>query len=482
MLFDLNAIAPLVLAALPRAAAALADAAASTVPGALTTWDAIFRISLTARLGVPLPPEGEIVEPDTLVSSRLLFERDVWPRMTSAELGGTRTQARAWLDLRDAMAASADVEINEFRVPAARWVEQKRRLFGSVFGLAEMAALASRRPGLGGALWAASVLSRERRHEGIADLAALREHGVSRLLAGDPLSRDERTDIPSLEARFGGGPVEAGVRGVQVPCELGNPTGLPGPYLPAIARADMTVTVASRGAHMSRLQEAAHAVMGGRYATLVDLAQAITVEIARTHPALGIGVSISASTVVPHTSQVTRRRSSVVVEHVASIRSSSGRTIASLGLGVGVMTACPCTLQFSRLLMERQVGGRLPTEVLDQLPPTFTHSQPGVLTLGAAGDPGALPPVWDIWRSLLASAHVRQAVLKRPDEHQLVEAAHRRPQFCEDLVRDAAVELASRCSDADVEITADAALDESIHPHRAVARIAASARSLWAAP
>ena len=68
-------------------------------------------------------------------------------------------------------------------------------------------------------------------------------------------------------------------------------------------------------------------------------------------------------------------------------------------------------------------------------------------------------------------------MLKRPDEHELVDRAHRRPQFTEDLARFAAAEVATRVT-SETTVFARAILNESIHPHRAAAQVRARAGEL----
>ena len=67
-----------------------------------------------------------------------------------------------------------------------------------------------------------------------------------------------------------------------------------------------------------------------------------------------------------------------------------------------IMTACPCTLAYSRLKGEKTIRKQMqsPNFVLpEEFPPTFTHSQPGELTV-AVTSTDDLPNLPDLMRCL----------------------------------------------------------------------------------
>jgi GTP cyclohydrolase FolE2 len=149
---------------------------------------------------------------------------------------------------------------------------------------------------------------------------------------------------------------------------------------------------------------------------------------------------------------------------------------------LSIMTACPCTLAFSRLRtledLRVRLGPAFDRAAEAAIPPTFTHSQRGLLTVTVVSRDSSDLELRELYRQISRVTHPVQSVLKRPDEHNLVRKAHLRPQFCEDVCRAVAVSAASilQASD-DIEVSVE--LDESIHPHKAYASLSAKASMLW---
>ena len=143
------------------------------------------------------------------------------------------------------------------------------------------------------------------------------------------------------------------------------------------------------------------------------------------------------------------------------------------------ITACPCTLAYSNLELKAKLeaaGYILEPSLLKELPPTLTHSQPGALTVRVSGT--SVPTHGAILKALDGVVHFAETLLKREDEHALVDRVHRAPQFCEDVCRAVGVAIAAIASrDALIFVRAD--LDESIHPHNATAELCTVASQLW---
>lgn len=286
----------------------------------------------------------------------------------------------------------------------------------------------------------------------------------------DPLSADARTDIPSLPPAI---PVAvcAGIEGVRVPLRTAD--GWP------VVSADLDIAVLldaqRRGAHMSRLQE----LVGNQgrivHQDPVSFARVLAEGAASGQTCNGARVTVRAVQQPPITSGVTGRASSLDVATEVTVEHAADASVyTSLSVTAQVMTSCPCTVTFSRLKSERVAGRQYGPE----MPPTFTHSQPGELTVKIeTGGPAPVRPE-ALLETMQSCAILREAVLKRPDEHDLVERSHRRPQFTEDLVRETAVAVAAILP-GETEVTTRASLSESIHPHRAAAALSARADELW---
>lgn len=287
----------------------------------------------------------------------------------------------------------------------------------------------------------------------------------------DPLSRDPRTDVPAMRSAI---PVTAtaGITGVRVPLQLAHDW----PVLAAEVDALIDLHPTQRGAHMSRLQEAIREEIDTRHADAVSFATAVAERIANSQENLAAQVAARVDQQPRITSAVTGRGSALDVRVTVDVK-HDGRGVQRLHLGLEaqIMTACPCTIAYSRLASEREAG----RVYGPGMPPTFTHSQPGTLQVGVTTAGIAAISADELLNAVRGSAVLREAVLKRPDEHDLVERSHRNPQFTEDVARTAAAAVASRVPGIAV-VTATASLAESIHPHRAAAHVRAAAADLHA--
>lgn len=303
-------------------------------------------------------------------------------------------------------------------------------------------------------------------------IAQLRQAGYVAVEATpDPLSADPRTDVPSMDSSVRV-PATAGIGGVRVPLAL----SASWPVLSAEVDVAVDLSASSRGAHMSRLQQAVVRAGEAVHPDVVAFALALSELVAGGQPCDGARIAVTVDQQPKVRSAVTGHKSSVDLRTTVAIDTDglSARRVA-VGVTAQVMTACPCTITFSRLASERAAGRPYGPE----MPPTFTHSQPGELRVEVEADGAAATSPGDLLAAIRASATLREAVLKRPDEHDLVERAHRRPQFTEDLARDAVAAVAARVP-AQALVSATASLAESIHPHRATASVRALAGTLWA--
>lgn len=301
----------------------------------------------------------------------------------------------------------------------------------------------------------------------------LAEHGYGGFAqTPDPLSNDPRTDIPAMLSPITVG-LTAGITDVRVPLRL-----LDGwPVLSAEVDILVELHATQRGAHMSRLQEAVIAQATTEHTDAVAFAIQLAARAAASQVCSSATVTVRVDQQPPITSAVTGGRSSLNVTSTVTV-AHDGQQVghSHTSLAVQIMTACPCTIAYSRLASERQSGRIYGPD----MPPTFTHSQPGTLEVGVTAQGGPVIASTDLLTAVRSTAVLREAVLKRPDEHELVERAHRRPQFTEDVTRGAAAAVACRVP-ADAIVSASASLAESIHPHRATATLRVRAADLQAA-
>lgn len=287
------------------------------------------------------------------------------------------------------------------------------------------------------------------------------------------LSQDARTDIPSQILSQNTACVEAGISDVHARILVRESN-----YEAHDARVRVTIKLpaVNRGAHMSRLQSAIVSASDLTFGSLLEAVSWIGVRVAESQESISVTVSAEQNILIETASAQTGMKSNFASRVAASITlQQSGCRTGSVALTLPIMTACPCTLAYSRLLACEMAG----EELGNRLPPGFTHSQPGDLKIMVEGSFGQLPPVAVVLDAAFASAHIRTAVLKRPDEHEFVRRVHEEAQFSEDVARDAACEVACRMTDGNLRVITEARLSESIHPHTAVASVDSTARGLW---
>lgn len=304
-------------------------------------------------------------------------------------------------------------------------------------------------------------------------LHALSTRGIWGLeFAHDDLSADPRTDIPSTSPAFSL-PVWAGISKIPVCVRFCVPN-----TRVTCAVVDLLVELPpeNRGAHMSRLQSEIEVAEGEEFADPLAYARHLAKGALNSQSALSARVKIDLDLKHQIMAAVSKMPSSICSSLSIQLTAKGNDQYAHVDqrFSVGVMTACPCTLMYSRLRAAKELNLDAPERIL----PTFTHAQPGILELSVIGPLSAIPSITTLLDVCRSVATLREAVLKRSDEHRLVEESHRRPQFTEDLTRSAITALAARV-EADIEVGAAARLDESIHPHQALSQVVGMANQFW---
>lgn len=235
-----------------------------------------------------------------------------------------------------------------------------------------------------------------------------------------------------------------------------------------------------RGIHMSRLQQAAIALQQEKWDDIPQISSFLTHEAKRLQVSQEAYTTIDTTIVKPTFTPRSQTDSCQPITITSSSNLTPDGEVLSIGIAVKVMTACPCTLAYSRLKTVEGLKPYLDTDMLfvkENLPPTFTHSQPGIVkaTVFSRNKPISIQTLYECIKE---EAHIIESVLKRPDEHSLVEKVYRKPQFCEDLSRSIATSIASILSSDDL-LEVEVELDESIHPHKVLAKIKSEASKLW---
>lgn len=220
---------------------------------------------------------------------------------------------------------------------------------------------------------------------------------------------------------------------------------LPAGFLPFALRLSVALAAELRGIHMSRLEEAISALHQREFSDLRQYALELTRLTMAGQQALKGRVELSG--LLPRLSQtgVSDLSSLDSLELGVTVEGTSGETgldcTVRLEVGVYHITACPCTQAYNQLLFPEAggaggVGPGSPNELTLPLP---THSQRSRTRLAVTLPAGEKQPDHETLLACLhAALHLSQDLLKRPDEAELVYAAHHRPQFAEDAVRETA--------------------------------------------
>ena len=138
----------------------------------------------------------------------------------------------------------------------------------------------------------------------------------------------------------------------------------------------------------------------------------------------------------------------------------------SIGVEVMGMTACPCAME--TIKVRRSQEGKEPEDGT----PIITHNQrtiSRVLLEIPEGREVEADDLIDMVEDSLSSPSY--GILKRGDEAEVVERAHREPRFVEDVVREILARLLKRYPDFpdEVQVWVRSESEESIHKHNAVA-------------
>lgn len=296
----------------------------------------------------------------------------------------------------------------------------------------------------------------------------------------DSLSRSPITDIPAKQPEH-----EINLDWVGTTNVIGQ-TVIKNPFTANYEHANININLFvrlnsfQRGIHMSRLQQVVLMLREKRWSEIYELAEFLVEKSKELQESDSAHSEIKLLIHKPTFNIRSQTMSSQPIELLASCIVSPTTEYRSVGLVVKIMTACPCTLAYSRLKTVQSLEDLSCVDfdyVAEKLPPTFTHSQPGIAKVEIVTS--SIPiSISKLYEKINSEAHLVEAVLKRPDEHALVEKVYRKPQFCEDICRSIATSVASILNAGDI-VKVEIEMDESIHPHKVMAKIQAEASALW---
>jgi GTP cyclohydrolase-4 len=284
------------------------------------------------------------------------------------------------------------------------------------------------------------------------------------------MARDVQSERPANSFRL----EKVGVRGVMKPVQVSRPGKTV--TLPATFDVFVDVPASQRGSHLSRhlevIQEIVDASVRAQVPGLEELAETIATSLLKRHEtATHSEVWARADYFLERTSPWGRRSLEPyrLVAKATADRGRPLRTHRAIGVEVVGMTACPCAMETIRDDLASRTAGA--SGVPDGLP-VITHNQRNRTTVMIDVPEGSAVEADDlieIAESSLSSPTYE--LLKRPEEARLVEAAHRRPRFVEDVVREVLARIlktyAAFPDSALVSVKSES--EESIHKHNAFA-------------
>lgn len=307
--------------------------------------------------------------------------------------------------------------------------------------------------------------------------ALLEETGLSgvrtwRQGLGLALDRDVQGELPDVGVRL----QRVGVTDLHKAIRLGS--GRRTRFLQAELSLLADIGPEQKGLHMSRFSHALDQTINDAVLEeapdVESLALRIAERVVRSQGASRSEVTIRAGLVLPRHTPV----SGLPTEEMYTLlgravcRADAARRM--VGVEVEGMTACPCAMD----MIQEYSRGRLEdagfdAEAIDRVleaVPTAAHNQRSRATL-IVGTDAAVRAQDLVELAEAAMSSENYGLLKRQDEFFVVNKAHRRPRFVEDVAREMLRGVVSSCtqlSDGDF-VLASVTSYESIHKHNAYA-------------
>ncbi len=237
-----------------------------------------------------------------------------------------------------------------------------------------------------------------------------------------------------------------------------------------------------KGVNLSRNFEVIDEVIEALTAKPIENIEDLVVEIAhhlldRHEYATKAEAKMTAELIMRKRTPKTKQRTQEVVKIFGEASlSRNGKKLVLVGVEVTGITACPCAQELVRArsaerLAEMGIDKEMIQKILDAVP-VASHNQRGRATLKVqVTDEFKVPIAKLIEVAKSSMSYETYEILKREDELEVVENAHRNTRFVEDSVRIMAMELLKAFPDAPDEVVAflKQENEESIHQHNVVA-------------
>ena len=291
-------------------------------------------------------------------------------------------------------------------------------------------------------------------------------------------SPDVQSSRPSTELSL----TRVGVRGIQKVIRVNGFADVPGNYFFAELECLVDLNPRQAGVHMSRFEEivneAIDAVVLGESLRTEGLAAHIAEQVRERQEGMRAEVTITArypETVTTPVSGIATQE--IYTLHGTAVASARG-TRTLIGVEAQGMTACPCAQELvAGRARERLAEDGFTDDEIERVlrhVPVATHNQRGIGSVhigrpeGVDIDVDARDLLHIVERSMSSEIY---ELMKRSDEVEVVEKAHRNPRFVEDVVREMVRRVAAaypELADGGFVLARQENL-ETIHRHSVVA-------------
>lgn len=235
-----------------------------------------------------------------------------------------------------------------------------------------------------------------------------------------------------------------------------------------------------RGIHMSRCEEALFEVAAIPHPSIDHFAVALARAVRDKQDSRGCVVKVAGTYLHGHVTHATKRESHDKMYLLSDAMVDGDKENVSTGVRAYNITACPCTRTYTKYsvvpaLVEKGFTLEQIRDILN-ITLTGTHTQRGTISVIVDKTHEEITS-GELYRILDQSSHLVFELLKRPDEHDLVVRALKRPQFTEDVAREVAVNSYRRfgqVASEDTHIEVESILHDSIHIHDVRTKIVTS--------
>jgi len=285
------------------------------------------------------------------------------------------------------------------------------------------------------------------------------------------------TDVPSSPSLQPVEIDEAGIANQQVYIQVENINGN-GEVKPMICDVEIGVRLDDhRGIHMSRCEEALFELSRRSHKSVDAFAVELAKVVRDKQKSKGCVVKVSGIYMHEHPTKATNRVSDDKIYLLSEARVNGDEERVTTGVKAYNITACPCTRAYTKYsaIPALQEKGFTHEQIKDILSIVISgsHTQRGTISVVIDKTSEEITS-GGIYQIIDGATHLVHELLKRPDEHELVTRALRRPQFTEDVAREVALSVFDRFQGVvppETGLRVESVLQDSIHIHDVKTRI-----------